>query len=91
MRIRTELKGKIYLSKVGHVRIFMHRPLEGRIKNLTVKYYAWEWYAAFICDVPDQAKKPVESIPEDRIKGGASVLSGSSCSQRAPSPTTRGS
>jgi transposase len=26
--------------------------------------------AVFICDVPDQAKKPVESIPEDRIKGG---------------------
>jgi putative transposase len=48
----------------------MHRPLEGRIKNLTVKYCAGEWYAAFICDVPDQAKKPVESIPEDRIKGG---------------------
>ncbi|NHV59952.1 MAG: hypothetical protein HA492_00890 [Candidatus Verstraetearchaeota archaeon] len=26
--------------------------------------------AVFICDVPDQAKNPVESIPEDRIKGG---------------------
>ena len=69
---KTELieKGRFYLSKVGHVRVFMHRPLEGRIKNLTVKYCAGEWYAAFICYVPDQAKKPVESIPEDRIKGG---------------------
>jgi putative transposase len=67
---KTELKGRLYLSKVGHVRIFMHRPLEGRIKNLTVKYDAGEWYAAFICELPDRPKKPVESIPEDRIRGG---------------------
>ena len=67
---RTELKGRLYLSKVGHVRIFMHRPLNGRMKNLTIKYDAGGWYAVFICELPDQPKKPIESIPEDRIKGG---------------------
>jgi len=67
---RTELKGKLYLSKVSHVRIFMHRPPNGRIKNLTIKYDAEEWYAVFICELPDQPKKPVESTPEERIKGG---------------------
>jgi len=40
------------------------------MKNLTVKYDAGEWYAVFICELPDQPKKPVESIPEDRIRGG---------------------
>jgi putative transposase len=45
---RVELKGRLYLSKAGYVRIFMHRPLEGAVKNLTVKYDAGEWHAIFI-------------------------------------------
>jgi len=48
----------------------MHRPLNGRIENLAIKYDSGEWYAAFVCELPDQPKKPVESIPEERIKGG---------------------
>ena len=67
---RTELKGRLYLSKVGHVRIFMHRPLNGRIKNVTVKYDAGEWYAAFICELPDRPKIPLKDVQEGRIKGG---------------------
>jgi putative transposase len=67
---RTELKGKLYLSKIGFVRVFMHRPLEGKVKNLTVKYDAGDWYTIFVCELPDQPKKPIESIPEDHIKGG---------------------
>ena len=67
---RTELKGKLYLSKIGHVRIFMHRPIEGKVKTLSIKYDAGEWYAIFICEVQDRPKKPIEEIEEDRIIGG---------------------
>ena len=67
---RTELKGRLYLSKVGHVRIFMHRPLKGRIKNLTVKYDAGGWYAAFICELPDRPRVQLKDVQEGRIKGG---------------------
>ena len=67
---RMELKGRLFLSKVGHARIFMHRPLEGRIKNLTVKYDAGEWYAVFACEVQDRPKVPIEEVPQNRIKGG---------------------
>jgi len=67
---RTELKGKLFLSKIGYVRIFMHRPLMGEVRNLTIKYDAGEWYAIFICEVPDQPKKPVEQIPDEGVKGG---------------------
>jgi putative transposase len=63
-------KGRLYLSKVGHVRIFMHKPLNGRTKNLTVKYDAGEWYAAFICELPDRPKIPLKDVQEGRIKGG---------------------
>ena len=67
---RTELNGKLYLSKIGHVRIFMHRPLNGRTKNLTVKYDAGEWYAAFICEIPDRPRVQLEDVQQGRIKGG---------------------
>lgn len=69
---KTELieKERFYLSKVGSLRVFMHRPLEGRIKNLIVKYDAGEWYTIFVCGLPDQPKVPIEGIPEDHIKGG---------------------
>lgn len=66
----TQLKGKLYLSKVGYVRMFMHKPLKGRVKNLTVKYEAGEWYAIFICELPDKSKVPIEQIPDERVKGG---------------------
>jgi len=67
---RTEVKGTLYLSKIGYVRIFMHRPLRGVIKNLTVKYDAGEWYAIFICETPDKPKKPIREITDDRVEGG---------------------
>ena len=67
---RTELKGKLYLSRIGFVRVFMHRPLEGKVKNLTVKYDAGEWYAVFACDVQDRPKIQLEEVPQNRIKGG---------------------
>ena len=88
---RTELKGMLYLSKVGYVRIFMHRPLEGRIKNVTVKYNAGERYAVFVCEVPDRPKTQIEEVPQERIRGATSGCTNFSPCQRAPSPTTRGS
>lgn len=44
---------KINVSKVGKIEIIEHRPLEGRIKTLTIKKENNEWYAVFSCeDVP---------------------------------------
>ncbi len=61
---------KLYLSGIGHIRIFMHRPMEGQVKTLTVKYNAGQWYVVFACKIPDQKKTPIEQIPDGRIKGG---------------------
>jgi putative transposase len=68
---------KLYLSKIGYVRIFMHRPLEGKVVRLTVKYEAGEWYAIFI--VEKEVLEPntntntiiddiIDTIPDNRIK-----------------------
>jgi len=66
---RTELVGKLYISKVGLVRIFMHHPLEGKVKTLTVKREADGWYACFSCEAPETPRKPIEQALE-RVAGG---------------------
>lgn len=43
------------LSKVGAIKIKLHRPMNGRLKTLTVKREAGKWFACFVLDV--------ESVP----------------------------
>ena len=66
---RTELAGKLYISKVGRIRIFMHRPPEGKVKTLTVKREADGWYACFCCQVVEPPKKLIEQVLE-KVVGG---------------------
>lgn len=44
--------GKLTCSKIGKVRIKLHRPVEGKIKTLTIKREAGRWYACFsvVCE-----------------------------------------
>lgn len=42
---------KLRLSKVGNVRIKLHRPPEGSIKTLTIKREAGRWFALFAVEV----------------------------------------
>jgi putative transposase len=42
----------LYLSKIGAVKIVLHRPIEGRVKTLTLRRDAvGNWYACFACEV----------------------------------------
>ncbi len=52
--------GHILASKIGEVRMFMHRPVDGKIRTLTFKRNgAGEWYAIITAGNPSK-KKPVE-------------------------------
>lgn len=42
---------RVYVPKVGNVRIRLHRPLEGRPKTLTIKREGNDWYAVYTCEV----------------------------------------
>lgn len=42
---------KLRVPKVGEVRIKLSRPIEGRIKTLTIKREAERWFAVFACEV----------------------------------------
>jgi putative transposase len=51
--------GKLYLSKIGNIKINLHRPIEGKIKRLTVRRAATgKWYACFSVEIEDQPKPP---------------------------------
>jgi putative transposase len=48
-----ELLGNgLFLSKIGVVKVVLHRPIKGRIKTLTIRRDAvGNWYACFACEV----------------------------------------
>jgi len=47
-------KGRVFLSKIGHVTAIIHRPLEGTVKTCCVKRTATgKWFATFSCEVED--------------------------------------
>ena len=49
-------RNRIHLSKIGSVRVKLHRPIEGVPKTVTIKYEAGRWYVIFSCDeVPARA------------------------------------
>lgn len=40
-------KGKLYIQGAGLIKIKLHRPIEGKIKTVTIKRKAGNWYAIF--------------------------------------------
>jgi putative transposase len=59
----------LYLSGIGHVRIFVHRPLTGKVRRLTAKRDADGWYAIFVTDREESQRKPLSEIPAARLRG----------------------
>jgi putative transposase len=49
---------KLHLSRIGHIKINLHRPIEGKIKTLTIKRQCGKWYALFSCDVESKPLPP---------------------------------
>lgn len=43
--------GKLVLTRIGNVKIKLHRPIEGNIKTCTIKREGDQWYASFACEV----------------------------------------
>jgi len=51
--------GKLYLSKIGDLKIKLHRQIEGRIKRLTVRRAATgKWFACFSVETEDIPNSP---------------------------------
>jgi len=51
--------GKLHLSKIGDIKIKLHRPIEGKIKRLTIRRAATgKWFACFSVEIEDLPKPP---------------------------------
>ena len=50
--------GKLALSKIGHVKIKLHRPIQGAIKTCTVKREGKCWYVCLACEVEAMPRTP---------------------------------
>src|SRR5579885_3117407 len=62
VKVNQESK-RIYLPKVGWVKIVLHRPFEGKIKRVTIsKVSSGKYYASFLCEIEDQTPKLLQNI-----------------------------
>ena len=53
--------GKLYLSKIGDVKIKLHREIEGEIKRCTIRRYpTGKWFACITAGLPDPELSPKE-------------------------------
>ncbi len=59
---RLKDNGRLYLQHVGQVKVKLHRPVEGRIKTVSVKRACGRWYVVFVCDV-GEAPEPASDGP----------------------------
>ncbi|MGH3086011.1 MAG: RNA-guided endonuclease InsQ/TnpB family protein, partial [Rubrobacteraceae bacterium] len=58
---------RVFLSKIGHVKAAVHRPLEGVVKTATVRKTATgKWYVCFSCEVePEPLPYSTEAVGVD--------------------------
>jgi putative transposase len=62
---------RLSLSKIGNVKVKLHRPLAGEVKTLTLKQESGRWYACFSCVVDS------EPLPKNDSAVGIDVGLGS--------------
>jgi putative transposase len=51
--------GRVYLQGIGRVKVKQHRPVQGRIKTITLKREGRRWYVILSCD--DVPSRPLPS------------------------------
>ncbi|MFL5703869.1 MAG: RNA-guided endonuclease InsQ/TnpB family protein [Ktedonobacteraceae bacterium] len=49
----------LHLTKIGKVKVKLHRPIEGKIKTVTIKREVDVWYVTFSCEVDAPEKLPL--------------------------------
>ena len=65
--------GKLNLSKIGNIKIILHREIEGKIKTCTIKKDIDQWYVSFSFEI-EKPIIPVEIKTEIGIDVGLSSL-----------------
>ncbi len=65
--IETDFRhNRLKVPKLGEVRLYMHRPLQGDPKEVTIVKKTSGWYAHIVCEIPDTPKvEPTDAIAVD--------------------------
>ena len=65
--IATDFRhNRLKVPKLGEVRLYMHRLLQGDPKEVTIVKKASGWYAHIVCEIPDTPKvEPTDAIAVD--------------------------
>ena len=50
---RIKKSERLYLQNIGHIKVKLHRPVEGTIKTVSVKRACGKWYVIFSCELGD--------------------------------------
>ena len=66
-------EGKLILSKIGGLKIILHREIEGKIKTCTIKRDVDQWYVSFSCEI-DIPIIPIEVKTKTGIDVGLKPL-----------------
>jgi putative transposase len=61
---------RLSLSRIGKLRIFLHRPLQGTVRRLTIKYTVGEWYGILLTNRTTPPKPHINHIESHRFRGG---------------------
>ncbi len=54
--------GKLILSKIGNIRIILHREIEGKIKTCTIKKDIDQWHVSFSCEIENPVLVEIKTI-----------------------------
>lgn len=57
----NSFKGTLHLTKIGEVKVRLHRKIEGKIKTVTIKQEVDQWFVVFSCEVEEPAQLPLSS------------------------------
>src|SRR5215212_5401658 len=50
---RLKENGRLYIQHIGHIKVKLHRAIEGTIKTVSVKRSCGKWYVVFSCALGD--------------------------------------
>lgn len=78
-------ENKLTISKIGTMRIILHREIEGKIKTCTIKRDVDHWYAIFTVEIEKQ-KEPVEMKTRTGCDAGLYTLMTMSNGDKIPPP-----
>src|SRR6266487_3731528 len=55
----NSFKGTLHLTKIGDIKVRLHRKIEGKMKTVTIKREVDQRFVVFSCEVEDPAKLPI--------------------------------